>query len=291
MEAIKPEIYKSTYEKITTGTERWNKLEVGKSVHFKWDEKSTYIHDPPFFKQANKELAPLTPLKNAYVLCLFGDSITTDHISPAGNISIKSPAARFLQEKGLEKRDFNTYGSRRGNDLIMARGTFANIRIMNKMMKGKVGPQTVHVPSGEVMDIYDAAERYQKDGNQLIIIGGKEYGSGSSRDWAAKGPYLQGVKAVLAQSFQRIHRSNLIGMGILPLTFSSGESAETYGITGEEQVSFEMDMGNILVSQRVKVVLSTGKEFYVDSALRTQVEISYFKNKGILPYVLRKRVN
>jgi len=165
-------------------------------------------------------------------LAVFGDSITTDHISPAGNISVNSPAGRFLKSRGIEKKDFNTYGARRGNDLIMARGTFANIRIINKMNKGKVGPQTVYIPTGETLDIFDAAEKYQNEGKQLVIFGGKEYGSGSSRDWAAKGPYLQGVKAVIAQSFERIHRSNLIGMGILPLTFKEGENSDTYEITG-----------------------------------------------------------
>lgn len=174
----------------------------------------------------------MQPIKDAYSLAVFGDSITTDHISPAGNISGTSPAARFLKERGIEKRDFNTYGSRRGNDLIMARGTFANIRVLNKMMKGKVGPQTVHVPSGEVLDIFDAAERYIKEGHQTVIFGGKEYGAGSSRDWAAKGPFLLGVKAVITESFERIHRSNLIGMGIFPLNFINGESVSTLGIDG-----------------------------------------------------------
>ncbi len=177
--------------------------------------------------------AKIQKIQDAYILALFGDSITTDHISPAGNISVNSPAAKFLKERGIEKKDFNTYGARRGNDLIMARGTFANIRIINKMMKGETGPKTIHVPTGETLFIFDAAEKYQQEKHQLVIIGGKEYGSGSSRDWAAKGPFLQGVKAVIAQSFERIHRSNLIGMGILPLTFLPGETAETHGLTGQ----------------------------------------------------------
>ena len=194
-------------------------MEVKKSVHFEWNEKSTYIHDPPFFKSVEKAITKIEPIQNAYILSIFGDSITTDHISPAGNIAGSSPAARFLKERGIDRKDFNTYGARRGNDLIMARGTFANIRIINKMLGGKVGPQTIHVPTGEVLDIFDAAEKYQKENHQTVIFGGKEYGSGSSRDWAAKGPYLLGVKAVIAESFERIHRSNLVGMGILPLTF------------------------------------------------------------------------
>jgi aconitate hydratase len=240
-----------TYEKLKNGTENWNSLKVKESTHFEWNKESTYIHDPPFFKEVQKELPKIEPVKDAYVLALFGDSITTDHISPAGNISMSSPAARFLKEKGIEKKDFNTYGARRGNDLIMARGTFANIRIINKMMKGKVGPQTIHVPSGEILDIFDAAERYIKDGHQTVIFGGKEYGTGSSRDWAAKGPYLQGVKAVITESFERIHRSNLVGMGILPLNFLEGESASSHGIDGTEKVTINIDYDNLKPSQEV----------------------------------------
>lgn len=221
---------------------------------------------------------------------MFGDSITTDHISPAGNISLSSPAARFLKGKGIEKKDFNTYGARRGNDLIMARGTFANIRIINKMLKGKVGPQTIHVPTGEVLDIFDAAERYQQTEQQTVIFGGKEYGSGSSRDWAAKGPYLLGVKAVVAESFERIHRSNLVGMGILPLTFMNGDSAASVGIEGSEQVNILLDPENIVANQEVKIELSSGKSFVVRSNLKTEVEITYFKHRGILPFVLREQL-
>jgi aconitate hydratase len=202
-EVIKPEIYKETYKRVSEGTERWNKLSMGESLHFAWNEQSTYIHRPPFFDSAQKDLPSLVAIENAYILAVFGDSITTDHISPAGNISVNSPAGRFLKSKGVEKKDFNSYGARRGNDLVMARGTFANIRINNKMMKGKIGPQTVYVPTNETLDIFDAAEKYKVEGGAkpLVIFGGKEYGSGSSRDWAAKGPYLQGVRAVIAQSF------------------------------------------------------------------------------------------
>lgn len=170
---IKPEIFINTYSKLKNGTERWNSLQVSKSVHFQWNEASTYIHDPPFFKPVEKELPKLQPIKDAYILAVFGDSITTDHISPAGNIAGNSPAARFLKSKGIQKKDFNTYGARRGNDLIMARGTFANIRILNRMLKDKVGPQTIHVPSKEVLDIFDASERYQQDNQQTVIFGGK----------------------------------------------------------------------------------------------------------------------
>jgi aconitate hydratase len=207
---IKPEIYQSTYSKVSQGTTRWNSLEVKEGVQFHWNEASTYIHDPPFFKACEKELKHIKDITDAPLLAFFGDSITTDHISPAGNISTKSPAARFLKEKGVDVKEFNTYGSRRGNDEIMARGTFANIRIINKLMKGKVGPQTIHFPDLKEYDLFDASELYKKEGRDLVIIGGKEYGSGSSRDWAAKGPYLLGVRAVLVQSFERIHRSNLV---------------------------------------------------------------------------------
>lgn len=207
---IKPEIFKETYSKVSEGTSRWNSLEVKQGVQFHWNEASTYIHDPPFFKKCEKELKHIADINDAPIFAYFGDSITTDHISPAGNISTKSPAARFLKEKGVEVKDFNTYGSRRGNDEIMARGTFANIRIINKLMKGKVGPQTIHFPDLKEYDLFDASELYRKEGRDLVIVGGKEYGSGSSRDWAAKGPYLLGVRAVLVQSFERIHRSNLV---------------------------------------------------------------------------------
>lgn len=239
---IKPEIFLQTYEKVKLGTERWNSLKVKESTHFEWSKDSTYIHDPPFFKSVEKTLPKLEAIKDAHVLALFGDSITTDHISPAGNISLSSPAARFLKERGIEKKEFNTYGARRGNDLIMARGTFANIRVLNKMMKGKVGPRTVHVPSGETLDIFDAAEKYQKEGHQTVIFGGKEYGTGSSRDWAAKGPFLLGVRAVITESFERIHRSNLIGMGILPLNFINGDTVTSLGLDGSEKVTIELDL-------------------------------------------------
>jgi aconitate hydratase len=190
-------------------------LEAGKGKLYQWEEKSTYIHDPPFFKSMEKGLPEKKPIKDAFCLLNLGDSITTDHISPAGKITKNSPAARYLQSKGIAEKDFNTYGARRGNDEVMARGTFANTRIINKMVD-KVGPNTVYQPTKETLAIYDAAEKYIKDGKDLIVLAGNEYGSGSSRDWAAKGPYLQGIKAVIAESYERIHRSNLVGMGIIP---------------------------------------------------------------------------
>ena len=230
---IKPDMFKEIYDRIAKGTDRWNNLQAPSGKIFQWDENSTYIHDPPFFKGMNKELKPLEAIKDAYVLCNFGDSITTDHISPAGNISKTSPAAKFLNSKGVQAKDFNSYGARRGNDEIMARGTFANVRLVNKLVD-KAGPKTLYVPSGEVLEIFDASARYIENHQQTIILAGQEYGSGSSRDWAAKGPFLLGVHAVIAQSYERIHRSNLIGMGILPLQFLAGESADSLGLKGTE---------------------------------------------------------
>ena len=213
--------------------------------------------------------------------------ITTDHISPAGKIAKNSPAARYLEERGIKAVDFNSYGSRRGNDEIMARGTFANVRLINKMVD-KVGPETVHVPSGAKMAVYDAAEKYQAAGVDTIILAGNEYGSGSSRDWAAKGPFLQGVKAVIAQSYERIHRSNLVGMGILPMQFKAGESADTLGLDGTETFSIDLKGGALQVGQDIEVTTSTGKTFHVTCRLDTEPEIEYLKNGGILNYVLRK---
>jgi aconitate hydratase len=226
-------MFKEIYEKIAKGTDRWNNLDAPTGSLYKWDSTSTYIHDPPFFKGMEKEIPVVASIKDAYVLCNFGDSITTDHISPAGNIAKTSPAAKFLNGKGVAPKDFNSYGARRGNDEIMARGTFANVRLVNKLVD-RPGPKTLHVPSGEVLEIFDASARYIEAGHQTIILAGNEYGSGSSRDWAAKGPYLLGVKAVIAQSYERIHRSNLIGMGILPLQFKQGESADSLGLKGTE---------------------------------------------------------
>lgn len=227
-ETITPKMFNEVYSKIKEGTERWNNLEAPSGSLYQWDEKSTYIHDPPFFKSMGKELPEIKDIEQAYCLLNVGDSITTDHISPAGSIAVNSPAAKYLNERGVERKDFNSYGSRRGNDEIMARGTFANIRLNNKMI-GKTAPRTIHVPTKEDLAVFDAAQRYMQDGLSTIILGGKDYGSGSSRDWAAKGPYLQGVRAVIVESYERIHRSNLIGMGILPLQFKAGENADSLG--------------------------------------------------------------
>lgn len=228
-----PAMFREVYSKIELGSETWQSLQSPIGQLYPWDESSTYIKHPPFFEGMTRELKPIAPIINARPLLLLGDSVTTDHISPAGSIARNSPAARYLANRGLTPRDFNSYGSRRGNDAIMARGTFANIRLVNRLAS-VTGPRTKHIPSGEEMDIFDCAERYRSENIPLIAIVGKEYGSGSSRDWAAKGPYLLGIRAVIAESYERIHRSNLVGMGIAPLQFLSGQNAESLGLTGNE---------------------------------------------------------
>lgn len=286
-ESVKPEMFKEIYDKIAKGTDRWNSLETSEGKLFEWSDDSTYIHNPPFFQSMELDLPKIKDIENAYCLLNVGDSITTDHISPAGKISKNSPAAKYLESKGVSAKDFNTYGARRGNDEIMARGTFANTRLINKLVD-KVGPNTLHVPTGETMAIFDAADKYQKDGHQLVILAGKEYGSGSSRDWAAKGPYLQGVKAVIAQTYERIHRSNLVGMGILPLQFKDGEGADSLGLNGTEQFSITLHGGDLQVNQEIEVTASNGTKFHAIVRLDTVVEVAYYKNGGILHYVLRK---
>jgi len=216
-----------------------------------------------------------------------GDSITTDHISPAGKIAKGSPAARYLESRGIDAKDFNTYGARRGNDEIMARGTFANVRLINKLVDN-VGPETVHIPSGEKMAVFDAAEKYMETNTDTIIFAGKEYGSGSSRDWAAKGPFLQGVKGVIAESYERIHRSNLVGMGVLPMQFKNGENADSLGLTGHETFNIDLNGGDLKVGQDIHVSSNCGKKFTVMCRLDTEPEIAYLQNGGILNYVLRK---
>ena len=234
-----------------------------------------------------EDLDPVTSITNAYCLLNLGDSITTDHISPAGDIAKTSPAARFLIQHGVDARDLNTYGARRGNDLVMQRGTFANIRLVNKLCL-KSGPNTLHVPSSTQLAVWDAAARYMEEGQQLIILAGKDYGSGSSRDWAAKGPKLQGVKAVIAVSFERIHRSNLVGMGIIPLVFMHGESAEVLQLTGKETFSIDLSGKALDVNAVLEVQVSGGKTFKVKSRLDTAAEVVYYRNGGVLQYVVRK---
>jgi aconitate hydratase len=259
---------------------------------FAFQADSTYIQEPPFFQGLTRQVPKLTDVVGARVLLVVGDSVTTDHISPAGDIAERSPAGRFLVAAGVTKRDFNSYGSRRGNDRVMVRGTFANIRIRNLMVPGTEGGVTLHVPSGEQMDVFDAAERYKKEGTPLVVLAGKEYGSGSSRDWAAKGPLLLGVRAVIAESYERIHRSNLVGMGILPLQWKDGESASSHGLTGRESLTIRGLSGSLAPRQDVTVELERpdgGKAALVVTArLDTPVEVNYFRNGGILQTVLRK---
>jgi len=287
--SVLPEMFKSTYEAITKGNPMWNDLSVPTATSYSWDQNSTYIHEPPYFKNMTIDPPGARKVKDAYCLLNFGDSITTDHISPAGSIHKDSPAAKFLLEKGVDRKDFNSYGSRRGNDEIMARGTFANIRIVNKLLNGEVGPKTVHVPTGEKLYVFDAASKYKNEGQDTIILAGAEYGSGSSRDWAAKGPMLLGVKAVIAKSFERIHRSNLVGMGIIPLCFKAGQDADSLGLTGHERYTIDLpsNISEIKPGQDVTVTTDNGKSFSCTARFDTEVELEYFNHGGILPYVIR----
>jgi aconitate hydratase len=290
--AIGAEMFQRTYGNVFDGNPDWNAIPVAGGDLFGFEEDSTYIQEPPFFQGLTKQPAPLTDIVGARVLAVLGDSVTTDHISPAGDIALASPAGRFLVSKGVEKKDFNSYGSRRGNDRVMVRGTFANIRLKNAMVPGVEGGVTVHVPSGERMDIYDAAERYRAEKTPLVVVAGKEYGSGSSRDWAAKGTLLLGVRAVIAESYERIHRSNLVGMGILPLQFKAGETAESLGLTGHESLTVRGLAGELRPRQDVEVELvrkdGTKGSFTVTARLDTPVDINYYRNGGILQTVLRK---
>jgi aconitate hydratase len=285
-EAVQSDMFTSSYGEVFAGDERWNSLDVPEGDRFAWDPESTYVRRPPFFTDLPREPQPVGDIERARVLALLGDSVTTDHISPAGAIKRGSPAARYLNEHGVEAKDFNSYGSRRGNHEVMMRGTFANIRLRN-LLAGRgdlVGGLTLHLPDGEAMPIYDAAMRYAEEGVPLVVIAGREYGSGSSRDWAAKGTSLLGVRAVIAQSFERIHRSNLVGMGVLPLQFRDGESAESLGLTGEEELSITgIDGGRA----REVTVRAGEKEFTARVRIDTPKEEEYFRHGGILPFVLR----
>ncbi|XP_060618506.2 cytoplasmic aconitate hydratase [Anolis sagrei] len=281
-----PGMFKEVYQKIETVNKAWNDLDVPSDKLYAWNPKSTYIKSPPFFENLTLELPPPKSIVDAYVLLNFGDSVTTDHISPAGNIARNSPAARYLTSRGLTPREFNSYGSRRGNDAVMARGTFANIRLLNKFLN-KQAPQTIHFPSDETLDVFDASWRYQQAGHPLIILAGKEYGSGSSRDWAAKGPFLLGIKAVLAESYERIHRSNLVGMGVIPLQYFPGEDAESLGLTGRERYTVLMP-DELVPRMNVQIKLDTGKTFHAIMRFDTDVELTYFRNGGILNYMIRK---
>jgi aconitate hydratase A / 2-methylisocitrate dehydratase len=288
--AVTPQMFADRYSDVFKGDEHWQGIEVSGGQTYSWPPGSTYVQNPPYFEGMGLEPDAPTDVENARVLALFGDSITTDHISPAGSIKASSPAGEYLQAHQVSAMDFNSYGSRRGNHQVMMRGTFANIRIKNQMVPGVEGGVTIHYPDGEQMAIYDAAMRYQKENVPLVIFAGDLYGNGSSRDWAAKGTILLGVRAVIAGSFERIHRSNLIGMGVLPLEFADGESAETLGLTGKEQVSIE-GVADIQPRQTmdVKITREDGTSFTAKTTLRidTENELDYYRNGGILHYVLR----
>ena len=286
---INASMFRHSYENVFAGDSNWSGIDVPASDRFDWDDDSTYVQNPPYFEGMTLKPEAVAPVKNARVLALLGDSITTDHISPAGAIKADSPAGRYLIENGVEPRDFNSYGSRRGNHEVMMRGTFANIRLRNRLAPGTEGGWTTWQPGGEQLSIYDAAMRYQQDGVPLLVIAGKEYGTGSSRDWAAKGTLLLGVRAVIAESFERIHRSNLVGMGVLPLTFMQGENAESLGLTGKEIYDIEgLKTGAREVIVSVTPDGGAPRRFTARVRVDTPVEWEYFNNGGILPYVLRQ---
>ncbi len=292
--ALRPEMFREQYGNVFDGNEEFNAVKVAGGELFAWDAASTYIKEPPFFT-IEREVPPVQPIVGARVLAVMPDSTTTDHISPAGNIARNSPAARYLESHGVPREEWNSYGSRRGNHEIMMRGTFANIRIKNQMLDGEEGGDTVYIPAMEKMPIWDAAEKYIADGTPLVVLAGKEYGTGSSRDWAAKGVQLQGVRAVIAESFERIHRSNLVGMGILPLQFKAGESVKSLGLTGFETIdiiglSDDMHPGQ---EYTVRATSDSGAvtEFRAISRIDTPVEVNYYKNGGILQTVLRRMAN
>jgi aconitate hydratase len=288
--AIRPEMFAKMYGNVWSGNEEWNRIPVSGGKLYRWNESSTYIQEPPFFTHLTREIPKITDVRGARVLALLGDSVTTDHVSPAGDIAEDSPAGRYLKERGVEKKDFNSYGSRRGNDRVMLRGTFANIRIKNQMVPGVEGGVTIHIPSGERMSIFDAAMRYKEEGTPLLVIAGKEYGTGSSRDWAAKGTLLLGVRAVIAESYERIHRSNLVGMGVLPLEFLRGEGAASLPLTGRE--TFDLS-GLEGLAPRTKLRVTAKREdgtafsFEVLARLDSPIDVEYYRNGGILHTVLR----
>jgi aconitate hydratase len=288
---ITPEAFHKEYGKVFEGGPEWKAMQVPDDALYQWNEASTYIQEPPFLVDLTPEPPGIQPIAQARVLALLGDSVTTDHISPAGNIAKASPAGAYLMQHGVEPYEFNSYGARRGNDRVMVRGTFANIRIRNALVPGVEGGFTRHLPDGEQMSIYDAAMRYKADGVPTVILAGAEYGTGSSRDWAAKGTYLLGVRAVIAQSYERIHRSNLVNMGVLPLEFPAGESAESLGLTGEETFEILRLDNSLAPRSKVKVVAhridGTRQEFEATARIDTPVELEYYKNGGILHTVVR----
>lgn len=292
-EAVTSEMFKEEYKSVFDSNEMWNKISAEKKDVYDWDKDSTYIANPPYFENFSMDKIEIRKLENQRVLGKFKDSITTDHISPVGSIAKDSPAGRYLIEHGVEPKDFNSYGSRRGHHEVMIRGTFSNIRLSNDLADGKEGGFTKFIPSNEIMTIYDASNRYKENGTGLIILAGEDYGMGSSRDWAAKGTKLLGVNAVIAKSFERIHRSNLIMMGVLPLQFMDGEDADTIGISGLEEYSINIDDSvkpNHIIEVEAKDSTGTIKRFRVKVRFESEIEIDYYRNNGILPMVLREKL-
>ncbi|WP_271752126.1 aconitate hydratase AcnA [Cohnella sp. JJ-181] len=292
--SLEPEMFRKKFENVFTQNEQWNKIPVPQGELYEWDDKSTYIANPPFFTDLGDQPGDIGDIKRANVLALLSDSVTTDHISPAGNIKVDSPAGEYLIKHGVDKKDFNSYGSRRGNHEVMMRGTFANIRIRNQVAPGTEGGVTTYLPTGEIMSIYDASMKYQKNKTNLVVIAGKEYGTGSSRDWAAKGTFLLGVKAVIAESFERIHRSNLVGMGVLPLQFQPGNGWKTLGISGHEKFDIEGLSNDVQPGQTITVTATredgTTFNFPVIVRLDSMVDVDYYRNSGILQTVLRQMI-
>ena len=290
--AIDPALFERTYAVVFEGDERWRALPIPAGDRYAWDPTSTYVAKPPFFEGLSFDGGEGRDIVGARVLAVLGDSVTTDHISPAGSIAPWSPAGQWLQERGVGPLEFNSYGARRGHHEVMMRGTFGNIRLRNRMVEGTEGPYTIHLPSGDQTFIYDAAMRYKAEGVPLVLLVGREYGSGSSRDWAAKGTLLLGVKAVIAESYERIHRSNLVGMGVLPLQFKPGDSAASLGLSGHETLSIiGLDAG--LTPRQSVTVVTTGEDgratrFETIARLDGAIEVDYYRGGGILPAVLRR---
>jgi aconitate hydratase len=288
---VNADMFKARYADVYKGDEHWQAVDVTGGDTYAWDAGSTYIQNPPYFEGMSMTAAGLTDIVGARALAMFGDSITTDHISPAGSIKLDSPGGKYLTEHQVSRADFNSYGARRGNHEVMMRGTFANIRIKNQMVPGIEGGVTRHVPTGEVLPIYDAAMRYKEAGTPLVVIAGKEYGTGSSRDWAAKGTNLLGVRAVIAETYERIHRSNLVGMGVVPLQFLNGETRESLGLTGDETFTIT-GIADLAPRQEIEVQVrradGSSASFRARVRIDTLNELEYFRAGGILHYVLRR---
>ncbi|MND87663.1 Aconitate hydratase 1 [compost metagenome] len=288
-------MFHKQYAEVFAGDAQWQAIEVPQAATYVWQDDSTYIQHPPFFDNIAGPLPVISDIQGARALAVLGDSVTTDHISPAGNIKADSPAGQYLRDKGVEPRDFNSYGSRRGNHEVMMRGTFANIRIRNEMLAGEEGGNTLYIPTAEKLPIYDAAMRYQADGTPLLVIAGQEYGTGSSRDWAAKGTNLLGVKAVIAESFERIHRSNLVGMGVLPLQFKLDQNRKSLQLSGRETFDV-LGLSGAALHPRMSLTLVINREngtrdkVEVLCRIDTLNEVEYFKSGGILHYVLRQLI-